>query len=114
MNEEPKRAAVSLDEVGDRRLSEISAADFLQVLEQAEASGQQARPEDVTVRDAVVGARAAFRLPSRGGLPEKKKVELSPAGRGTASGRPCARGHLSGHRRLIRSSSASTDRIVSV
>ena len=75
MNEEPKRAAVSLDEVGDRRLSEISAADFLQVLEQAEASGHQAKPEDVTVRDAVVGARAAFRLPSRGGLPEKKKVE---------------------------------------
>lgn len=72
---EPKRAAISLDEVGDQRLSEISAADFLQVLEQAEALGQQTRPEEVTVRDAVVGARAAFRLPSRGGFPEKKKVE---------------------------------------
>ena len=70
----PKRAAVDLEEMADKRLSEISAADFLQLLEQGEALGEQASPEEATVRDVLVGTRAALRLPV-GGLPEKKKVE---------------------------------------
>jgi hypothetical protein len=71
----PKRAAIDLDELGDKPLSEISAAEFLQALEQAEALGAPVAAEDVTVKDALAGARAAFRLPFGGGLPEKKKVE---------------------------------------
>jgi hypothetical protein len=75
VNVPPRRAAIDLDEVGEKRLSEISAAEFLQALEQAEALGAEVSPEDVTVKDALAGARAAFRLPG-GGLPEKKKLEL--------------------------------------
>ena len=75
MNVPPRQAAIDLDEVGDKRLSEISAAEFLQALEQADALGQQVSPEEVTVKDAIAGARAAFRLPI-GGPREKKKVVL--------------------------------------
>ena len=66
-----KQAAIDLDELGEKRLSEISAAEFLEALEQA----GPVSAGDVTVKDALAGARAAFRLPL-GGPAEKKKVEL--------------------------------------
>ena len=74
MSDSPKRAAIDPDELGEKRLSEISAAEFLQLLEQADEPGQQGQPEEATVRDVLTGARAARRLPI-GGLPEKKKLE---------------------------------------
>ncbi|MDQ3850166.1 MAG: hypothetical protein M3296_06085 [Actinomycetota bacterium] len=65
---------MELDEVAQKRLSEISAAEFLQVLDRMEAGGQPTPPEEATVGDVLSGAWAARRL-SAGGLPEKKKVE---------------------------------------
>jgi hypothetical protein len=57
----PKKAAIDLDSIGDKRLSEISAADFLRVLNTQGGAAAQP-PEELTVRDAI-------------GLPEKKKLE---------------------------------------
>jgi hypothetical protein len=70
-----KRAAIDLDEVGGKRLSEISAADFLQALEQVQASGESTTSAEATVGDVLAGAAATQRL-GAGGFPEKKKVEL--------------------------------------
>src|SRR5918997_78395 len=69
-----KRAAIDLDEVADKRLSEISAAEFLQALEQVQAGGQPTSSADATVRD-VLGGAAAGQWWGGGGLPEKKKLE---------------------------------------
>ena len=74
MDDSPKRAAVDPEELGQKRLSEISAAEFLQLLEQAAAPVEGGSPEDATVGDVLVGVRAAHRMPV-GGLPEKKKLE---------------------------------------
>src|SRR5918997_328822 len=73
-----KRAAIDLDEVADKRLSEISAAEFLQALEQVQAGGQATTSTDATVGDVLAGA-AAGRWWGGGGLPEKKKVEQENA-----------------------------------
>ena len=68
MAEPSKKPAIDIDEVADKRLSEISAAEFLQVLEQVGTAGGAATA-DLTVKDVLAG-----RLPI-GGWPEKKKVE---------------------------------------
>jgi hypothetical protein len=69
-----KRAAIDLDEVAGKRLSEISAADFLQALEQVQVSGESTTSAEATVGDVLAGAAATQRW--GGGFPEKKKVEL--------------------------------------
>jgi hypothetical protein len=74
VSDEPKRAAIDLDEVADKRLSEISAAEFLHALEQADAMPEPVPREEATVRDLLAGARAAVRLPI-GGIREKRKLE---------------------------------------
>ncbi len=65
--ETPKQAAIDLDDIADRSLSDISAADFLAALERAQGAREPVSPENATVRDALEGRV--------GGLPEKKKVE---------------------------------------
>jgi hypothetical protein len=72
MVEPPKEPAIEANEKAGKRLSEITAAEFLELLEQrVGASGQQAATGEATVRDALAGAAAASRW-----VPEKKKVEL--------------------------------------
>jgi hypothetical protein len=70
----PKRAAIDLDDVAGKRLTEISAAEFLQLLEQVQAGAQPPPSDEATVGDVLAGAASAQRL-GAGGLPEKKKVE---------------------------------------
>jgi hypothetical protein len=72
MVDPPKEPAIEANEKAGKRLSEITAAEFLELLEQrVGASGQQAATGEATVRDALAGAAAASRW-----VPEKKKVEL--------------------------------------
>jgi hypothetical protein len=68
MAEPSKKPAIDIDEVAGKRLSEISAAEFLQALQQMGTVGAAATA-DLTVEDVLAG-----RLPI-GGWPEKKKVE---------------------------------------
>src|SRR5215211_6216041 len=81
----PKKAAIDLDEMGDRRLSEMTAAEFVQCLEQAAGAPHPVAADDLTLREVLAGARP-IRLPEKKkvelekspveGFPEKKKVEL--------------------------------------
>lgn len=70
----PKRAAIDLDDVAGKRLTEISAAEFLQLLEQVQAGAYPPPSDEATVGDVLAGAASAQRL-GAGGLPEKKKLE---------------------------------------
>ena len=67
-----KKAAVSLDEIADRSLSEISAADFLEVLEREGSPTPEPARElgQVRVKDVLAGLSVAGRV-----FPEKKKAE---------------------------------------
>ena len=64
-----KRAAIDFDEMVDKRLDEISAADLVRALEQRDLPTAGAAPEELTVRDLLGGGATALRWP------EKKKVE---------------------------------------
>ena len=68
-----KRAAIDFDAVVDKPLDQITAADFLRILQERETPGQSAATENLTVRDVVHGGSVAGL--HWGPWPEKKKIE---------------------------------------
>jgi hypothetical protein len=68
-----KQAAIDFEEIADKRLADVSAADFLNVLQQGGAPAEPKPPEELTVRDALAGGGAQQIW--GGGFPEKKKIE---------------------------------------